>query len=149
MEKETIKNVLLNGQVRLEGQFVYGSNYTFMVVCQFQDGSFKAVYKPLQGERSLWDFPDQTLTKREAAAYLVCEALEWQFVPLTVFRTEGLPMGPGSLQIYVEHNPDDHYFNQADVYRQFLPKVTAFDLLINNADRKGGIYSLTLKANYG
>ena len=84
MEIETIENVLLNGQVRLEGQFVYGSNYTFMVACQFRDGSFKAVYKPLQGERSLWDFPDQTLAKREAAAYLVCEALEWQFVPRTI-----------------------------------------------------------------
>ena len=138
MQKELIIKALLESPVSLEGQFVYGSNYTFMLTCQFKNESYKAVYKPLQGERSLWDFPDRTLAKREVAAYLVSEALGWDFVPPTVFRAEGLPVGPGSLQIFIEHNPEAHYFNQADFYRMDLPKVTAFDLLINNADRKGG-----------
>lgn len=138
MEKESIIKALSESTVSLEGQFVYGSNYTFMLACQFRGQSFKAVYKPLQGERALWDFPDRTLAKREVAAYLVSEALGWDFVPPTVFRTNGLPIGPGSLQIFIQHNPEAHYFNQADVYRQHLPKVTAFDVLINNADRKGG-----------
>ena len=142
MEKETIVNSLLKSQVSLEGQFLYGSNYTFMVVCQHQGRSFTAVYKPLQGERALWDFPDQTLAKREVAAYLVSEVLDWDLVPPTVFRIEDLPLGPGSLQVFIEHNPQAHYFNQADVYRQHLPRVTAFDLLINNADRKGGHFLL-------
>lgn len=138
MEKEFLKKGLLNAPVSLEGQFIYGSNSTFMVVCRYLGKSFTAVYKPLKGERDLWDFPGQTLAKREVAAYLVSEALGWAFVPMTIFRTEGLPLGPGSLQYFIEHNPEDHYFNKVDIYRDQLPKITAFDLLINNADRKAG-----------
>jgi uncharacterized repeat protein (TIGR03843 family) len=144
MKKEWIEQALLESQVSLEGQFIYGSNYTFMVAIQFEGEAFNAVYKPQKGERALWDFPGQTLAKREVAAYLVSEALGWAFVPPTVFRVENLPMGPGSLQVFIEHNPEDHYFNNVDSYRQQLPRITAFDLLVNNADRKGGHLLLDL-----
>ena len=125
--------------MRLKGQFVYGSNYTLMVDCAYQGHhSLQAVYKPLQGEQPLWDFPDQSLAHREVAAYLVSEGLGWDMVPPTVFRLKNAPMGAGSVQAFVPHDPEVHYFTFNDAQRASLPKVMLFDLLINNADRKGG-----------
>lgn len=138
LEKAIVLEALQAGVLQLEGQFVYGSNYTFMVDCHYQAYDFKAVYKPVRGERPLWDFPHQTLAKREVAAYLVSEALGWELVPPTVFRTRDLPIGPGSAQLYVEHDPEVHYFTLQEPNRSALPQVALFDLLINNADRKSG-----------
>ena len=75
-------------------------------------------------------------TRRKAAAYLVSEALGWRLVPPTVYRQQA-PIGPGSLQLFVEHDPEYHYFNFKEADRQRLRPVALFDLLINNADRKG------------
>jgi uncharacterized repeat protein (TIGR03843 family) len=69
---------------------------------------------------------------------LLSEALAWNLVPPTLFRIKGLPAGPGSVQYYIEHNPDYHYFILSDNHRAYLPQVMLFDLLINNADRKAG-----------
>jgi len=138
MDKEQILYALKSGQLSLDGRFIYGSNYTFMVTCQDEGDGFKAVYKPMEGERPLWDFPDQTLGKREVAAYQLSEALGWNLVPPTVFRTQPAPMGPGSLQIFVDHDPEIHYFNFTKQDQIHLPRVMCFDLLINNADRKAG-----------
>lgn len=138
MEKSQVIEALREGALHLEGQFVYGSNYTFMVECHYQGQTWKAVYKPVRGERPLWDFPDQTLTQREVAAYLVSEALGWGLVPPTVFRTDESVMGPGSAQLFIEHDPEYHYFNFEEHDQARLPEVMLFDLLINNADRKGG-----------
>lgn len=124
--------------MRLEGQFVYGSNYTLMVICQFRDESYQAVYKPIKGERPLWDFPAQTLARREVAAYLLSDALGWNLVPPTVFRMAKSPMGPGSAQLFIDHDPDYHYFNFSKADQKHFPIVMLFDLLINNADRKAG-----------
>lgn len=77
-----------------------------------------------------------SLAHREAAAYLVSEALGWGLVPPTVFRKDG-PAGAGSLQLFVEHEPDYHYFNFSNEDRQRLRPTVLFDYLINNADRKG------------
>ena len=74
--------------MRLEGQLVYGSNYTYLGSCQLNQRTLKVVYKPIQGERPLWDFPVHTLAKREVAAYLVSEALGWDLVPPTVLRNQ-------------------------------------------------------------
>ena len=84
MKKDTawILKALQKGAFDLEGQFIYGSNYTFMVNCRFEGETFKAVYKPTRGERPLWDFPGQTLALREVAAYLVSEALGWSLVQI-------------------------------------------------------------------
>lgn len=138
MEKELVLEALREGALQLEGQFVYGSNYTFMVECRYKGNTLKAVYKPMRGEQPLWDFPDQTLAHREVAAFLVSEDLGWCFVPPTVFRTRESLMGPGSAQLYIEHNPEYHYFNFEEKDRALIPHVMLFDLLINNADRKGG-----------
>ncbi len=124
--------------MQLEGRFIYGSNYTFMVSCAYQGQIFRAVYKPVQGEQPLWDFPPHTLSHREVAAYLVSEVLGWELVPSTVFRTTESPLGPGSAQYFIEHNPDIHYFTLSAAKKRQLSKVMLFDLLINNADRKGG-----------
>ncbi len=138
MDKDLVLSVLQNGKMQLEGQFIYGSNYTFMGICQQNEHALKAVYKPIRGEQPLWDFPNRTLAKREVAAYLVSEALGWVLVPPTVFRTHQAPMGPGSVQYFIEHDPGHHYFSLDESDRKVLPKVMLFDLLINNADRKGG-----------
>lgn len=142
MNKGLILSALREGKMRLEGRFVYGSNYTFLASCQYDNQDFKVVYKPMEGERPLWDFPSKTLAKREVAAYLVSEALGWSLVPPTVFRMRNAPMGPGSVQIYIEHDPEHHYFEFDEDERVRLPWVMAFDLLINNADRKGGHFLL-------
>jgi hypothetical protein len=96
---------------------------------------FLSVYKPVRGERPLWDFPAASLAGREVAAYLVSEALGWNLVPPTVYRQNG-PQGPGSLQLFIEHDPEYHYFNFSTEDHQRLRPVVLFDLLINNADRK-------------
>jgi uncharacterized repeat protein (TIGR03843 family) len=127
---------LAKGEITLEGEFIWGSNYTFAVKVSHDDVSLQGVYKPIQGERPLWDFPRSSLAHREVAAYLVSEALGWKFVPPTVYRQDA-PFGPGSVQLYIPHNPDYHYFNFSEEDRQRLRPVVLFDLLINNADRKG------------
>ncbi|GGI09223.1 SCO1664 family protein [Egicoccus halophilus] len=100
-----------------------------------------AVYKPRRGEAPLWDFPSGTLHRREVAAWEISDALGWELVPTTVVRTEA-PFGVGSLQRFVPHDPEQHYFwllEQAEpaVVAQLVAMVV-FDLVIDNADRKGG-----------
>jgi uncharacterized repeat protein (TIGR03843 family) len=131
-----LKLALEHGEITLTGRFVYGSNDTFFVNVDHAGQEVPAVYKPMRGEQPLWDFPDASLAGREVAAYLVSQALGFGFVPLTILR-DG-PLGPGSLQQYIEHNPNLHYFSFKPADRQRLRPVALFDLLINNADRKGG-----------
>lgn len=134
---QPILDILQHGSITLEGEFVQGFNYTFLAkVTSAQGDSLQTVYKPQQGERPLWDFPNDTLAHREAAAYLVSDALGWQLVPPTIYRADG-PFGPGSLQLFIEHDPNYHYFNSSDDDFQRLRPVVLFDLLVNNADRKG------------
>ena len=138
LSTDQILHHLNTAPIELEGEFLHGYNYTFLVKVQPEDGkTFLAVYKPEQGEQPLWDFPSNTLAHRETAAYLVSQALGWDLVPPTVYRAEG-PFGPGSLQLFIEHDPNHHYFNFTDEEFQTLRPVVLFDLLINNADRKGG-----------
>lgn len=132
-----IEEVLSIGDINLAAQFTWGSNHTYLVDVSSQNGPVRAVYKPSDGERPLWDFPLGTLAMREVAAYLVSEALGWRLVPPTVLRPDG-PAGGGSLQLFLEVDPDRTYFALGDDDRQRLRPVAVFDLLINNADRKGG-----------
>ncbi|MCW5874966.1 MAG: SCO1664 family protein [Anaerolineales bacterium] len=126
------------GEFTITGQFAWGSNYTFLVeVAQPGASPLEGVYKPVRGERPLWDFPPETLAGREVAAWLLSEALGWSLVPPTVFRQDG-PLGPGSLQLCIEHDPEQHYFTFEAATRQQLRPAAVFDLLANNADRKGG-----------
>jgi hypothetical protein len=136
MQNPDLQTALQYGELELKGQFMLGSNYTFLVTVRCDGKEFSAVYKPSRGEQPLWDFPDSTLAKREVAAYLVSEALGFGFVPFTVLREDG-PHGPGSLQQFIEYDPEYHYFNFSDEDKQLLKPVVLFDLLVNNADRKG------------
>ncbi len=124
------------GEIELKGQFMLGSNYTFLVTVRHAGREFPAVYKPARGEAPLWDFPEASLAGREVAAYLVSEALGYHLIPYTIYR-DG-PYGPGSLQQFVEHDPDYHYFSFKPDDRQRLRPAALFDMLANNADRKGG-----------
>ena len=132
-----LQSALQNGDLELKGQFMFGSNYTFLVTVRYRGREFPAVYKPLRGEQPLWDFPENTLARREVAAYIVSEALGFHFIPYTTLRPDGPFYGPGSIQQYIEYDPDYHYFNFNDADKERLRPVVLFDLLVNNADRKG------------
>jgi uncharacterized repeat protein (TIGR03843 family) len=129
--------LLREGEMKVEGMLPYGSNYTFLVELCRQQQRVYGVYKPTRGERPLWDFPENTLAFREVAAFLVSEALGWSFVPPTVFRPDG-QYGAGSVQYFVQSDPEYHYFTMPDEDKAQLQRVAIFDILINNADRKGG-----------
>jgi uncharacterized repeat protein (TIGR03843 family) len=137
MEKERVLDILQKGNLNLEGQFLSGSNYTFLGPITLDGETLHAVYKPVRGEQPLWDFPAGSLAHRETAAYLFSEMLGWALVPPTVYRRKA-PVGPGSVQLYIEHDPNVHYFTLEEEDRQRLRPVVLFDLAINNADRKGG-----------
>jgi uncharacterized repeat protein (TIGR03843 family) len=115
------------------------SNYVFVAHLEHaQRGPGLAIYKPASGERPLSDFPYGTLHHREVAAYELSSLLGWDLVPPTV-DFEG-PHGEGSLQLYITHDPAHHYFvlREDEELTEQLIRLAVFDLLANNADRKGG-----------
>ena len=130
--------VLQHGEVEVRGRMPWSSNATFLVELRHEDTSMPAIYKPRRGERPLWDFPGG-LHRREVAAYRLSEALGWGIVPETVAR-EDAPLGPGSLQRFVPADFAEHYFTllERPELHGALRTVCTFDLLANNADRKGG-----------
>ena len=136
MTDPTQEEILLQGDVTLQGQFTLGSNYTFLVQVQLGQAVLQAVYKPQKGEQPLWDFPEATLANREVAAYRLSTLLGLGLVPLTVFRQDG-PYGPGSYQLFIPYDPNYHFFSLNDEDLPRLIPVALFDLLCNNADRKG------------
>jgi len=119
------------------GYLANASNSTLYCEVGGADSGLAAVYKPLAGERPLWDFPSGTLCRREVAARVVSEFLGWSLVPPTVLR-DG-PMGEGSVQLFVPHDPRLHYFVLVEEprYHPELALMVLFDLLVNNTDRKG------------
>ena len=129
--------MLERGTIEVLGLLPYSSNYTFLTITRHGDDELHAVYKPRRGERPLWDFPHGTLAPREVAAYLVSETAGWGLVPPTVLRDDA-PLESGSLQLFVRHDPDRHYFALAEERAGDFGVFAAFDAVINNADRKGG-----------
>ena len=118
----------------------WGSNYTFATLLRCEDGEpCMAVYKPRRGEVPLRDFPNGTLYKREVAAFVFSQALGWDVVPPTLVREDG-PHGVGSLQLYVDvHRGTEAQFDRLRrTHADQLQRMALFDLLVNNADRKGG-----------
>ena len=136
--------LLASARIELAGRLPYSSNHTFLVRCRPETTESDepglerpAVYKPAVGERPLHDFRDHTLFRREAAAYLVDRALGWGLVPATVARSEG-PLGKGSLQRFVDHDPEQHYFTLLQGREPEFRRLALFDMVCNNADRKSG-----------
>ncbi len=130
--------LLERGEIEVKGRLPWSSNGTFLVdVCLDGDEGI-AVYKPLRGERPLWDYPEG-LYRREVATYLVSEALGWGLVPETLVR-EDAPLGPGSLQRFVDADFSEHYFTllERPEHHAALKAVCTFDLVVNNGDRKSG-----------
>ncbi|HEX5941368.1 MAG TPA: SCO1664 family protein [Anaerolineales bacterium] len=136
MVTERLRTAIQCGNYKIKGQFTFGSNYTFLVAVQHEGSEYPAVYKPLRGEQPLWDFPENSLAGREVAAYLVSEYLGFHLVPFTTLREDG-PLGAGSLQQFIDYDPEYHYFSFNIEDRQLLKPVVLFDILCNNADRKG------------
>lgn len=149
---------LLEGELVISGRVMPASNATFVGTI----GEVEVVYKPVAGERPLWDFPDGTLAQRELAAYLVSEATGWRVVPTTWLR-DG-PHGPGMVQCWQTTDPEQeavtivpagtvpsgmlHVFDGLDGAERLvslvhedspeLRRMAVLDIVLNNADRKGG-----------
>ena len=118
------------------GALTRASNATLLVRLGEAEDAPLAVYKPRAGERPLWDFPDGTLCAREVAASVVARELGWPAIPRTDL-VEG-PFGEGSLQDFVDVDPEQHYFTLRDDHDADLRRLAVFDVVANNADRKGG-----------
>lgn len=136
MEADVLE-LLTRGDIEVLGLLPYSSNYTFLTKVTAAEREVHAVYKPRRGERPLWDFPQGTLAAREVAAYVVSEEAGWGLVPPTVLRTDA-PLGEGSLQRFIQHDPERHFFVMQDEGTYDFRVFAAFDVVINNADRKGG-----------
>jgi Phosphatidylinositol 3- and 4-kinase len=133
---EDVPSALLDGAIEVLGALPDASNHTFLARARAGDAELLAVYKPRRGETPLWDFPEGTLCQREVAAYVVARALGWPSVPATVLR-DG-PFGIGSFQRFVRSDPEEHYFTLLEGHAAAFHRVAAFDLVVNNADRKAG-----------
>jgi uncharacterized repeat protein (TIGR03843 family) len=133
-----VLNVLSAGELEVEGRLPWSSNYTFLVTARLDGEELRAVYKPGRGERRLWDFPPD-LYEREVAAFRLSENLGLHVVPETVLRADA-PFGDGSLQRFVDADFSEHYFTllETAAHAEALRTIAAFDLVLNNADRKGG-----------
>jgi hypothetical protein len=128
--------LLRAGALHVEGRLVSASNATLYCSICCDGVTAACVYKPVRGERPLWDFPDGTLAGREVAAYGVSTALGWQVVPPTVLR-DG-PFGEGMVQLWID---GDDTVELTGLIRSDLPplrRMAVFDAVVNNADRKGG-----------
>jgi len=156
------REVLTDGTLEIRGRIMPASNATYLAEAVEGDTMLPCVYKPIAGERPLWDFPHGTLAGREIAAFLVSSALGWDVVPLTVLR-EG-PHGPGMAQVWCEPDTsveavdlcpegdvpegflrvldatdgDDRPVSLVHEDSDALRRMAVFDVLVNNADRKGG-----------
>jgi uncharacterized repeat protein (TIGR03843 family) len=131
-------DLLTRGALTVKGRLPASSNATLLVEASLDGATTLGVYKPLRGERPLWDFPSG-LFRRELAAWRLSEALGWGLVPPTVERDEG-PYGEGSVQLFIPADFEQHYFTLREDARHHdrLRRICAFDLVANNADRKSG-----------
>jgi hypothetical protein len=136
----SLVDAMRSGELSVTGRLVDASNATLYGVIKAIDGAesdeIRVIYKPVAGERPLWDFPDGNLANREYAAFLISEIAEWNLVPTTILR-EG-PFGPGMVQqwIDIDESVDLALFYSQD--KPLLRKLALFDAVINNTDRKIG-----------
>jgi uncharacterized repeat protein (TIGR03843 family) len=154
--------LLSQGRIEVTGRIVDASNATLFCTVHCEGVSADCVYKPIRGERPLWDFPDGTLAGREVASWLLSEATGWSLVPPTVLRAG--PLGAGMVQLWVETENErglvdvvpvdavpagwravlrahDRYGDPALLVHadtEGVRQLAVLDVLLNNADRKGG-----------
>jgi uncharacterized repeat protein (TIGR03843 family) len=136
VSRAEVDALLRDGELDMEGRLLDASNVTLVGAIRTDTLAATCVYKPVAGERPLWDFPDGTLAGREISAHLVSEATGWSIVPPTVLR-DG-PFGTGMVQLWMDADPTIELteFVRRDV--PALRRMAVFDAVVNNADRKGG-----------
>jgi hypothetical protein len=140
--------LLSKGELVVTGRLVDASNATLFASLTFEDQSMNAIYKPVAGERPLWDFPDGALADREYAAFLVSEYLGLGVVPLTVLR-DG-PYGEGMVQEWIDIDESIDLGSFFSTDNADLRAMAFFDAIINNTDRKIGHLLPTASGNlYG
>ena len=128
--------LLTHGELSIEGRLMTASNATLYCAATLNGVSAACVYKPVAGERPLWDFPDGTLAEREVAAYEVSAATGWTIVPPTVHR-DG-PAGPGMVQLWIDEDESVDLVELIGSHsHEQLRRIAVFDAVINNTDRKG------------
>jgi uncharacterized repeat protein (TIGR03843 family) len=133
---KTSAQILAEGSVKVEGRLVDASNATLFTELELSGQTIRAIYKPISGERPLWDFQSGTLAFRERAAYLISDAMGFDLVPLTILR-DG-PFGEGAFQLWIDIDESVDlalYFREVN---ESLRRVALFDAVINNTDRKIG-----------
>ena len=136
-DDEAALELLTTGSMKIEGRLVAASNATMYCTVRRRGQTAACVYKPVAGERPLWDFPLGTLAGREVAAYAVSEAAGWNLVPPTVMR-DG-PFGPGMCQLWIDADAETDLVALARSRDQpKLRDMAVFDAVVNNADRKIG-----------
>jgi hypothetical protein len=134
--------VLRDGEIEILGRLLGSSNHAMLcrvrLPCPDPEPAMvvEAVYKPVAGERPLDDFPDETLSRREVAAFLVSEAMGWAIVPPTI-RRDG-PFGDGALQLWIDIDQTVDVVAMVLEDDRRLRKIAVFDAAVNNTDRKGG-----------
>jgi uncharacterized repeat protein (TIGR03843 family) len=133
---EEIRDHLTMGEINISGRLVDASNATLFGSCTYLGVELSIIYKPIAGERPLWDFADGNLASREYASYLLSELLGWNLVPVTILR-DG-PFGEGMVQqwIDIDEDIDLALFYRTDDPR--LRRMALFDAILNNTDRKIG-----------
>lgn len=152
----------MHGELRIEGRLASASNATLRCEVTTTEGDvIRCVYKPVHGERPLWDFPEGTLAAREVAFFELDRMLGWSLVPLTVWRDEG-PLGPGSCQLWIDaeacpvdiipageeregwavvlegEDSTGRHVKLVHASTHDIQRLTLLDAIANNADRKGG-----------
>lgn len=131
------KSAIENAELHITGRLVDASNATlFGHVVGDNDEEISIIYKPVAGERPLWDFPDGTLAAREVAAYQFSEFAGFNVVPLTILR-DG-PYGPGAVQQWIDVDENVDIIELAQSRDDALRKLVLFDAIVNNTDRKIG-----------
>ncbi|MGW2564808.1 SCO1664 family protein [Streptomyces sp. NPDC001537] len=160
--EEPLADLLTQGELTVRGRIREASNAALYCTISHDGREAACIYKPVAGERPLWDFPDGNLARREVAAYEVSEATGWGLVPPTVLR-EG-PYGEGMVQLWIEVSPEAELLALVDGEEpepgwkaiglaevgdgktallvhaddERLRRLAVLDAVINNADRKGG-----------
>lgn len=162
LDDNLVRRVLTDGELEITGRLTDASNLTLLATATADGVELDCVYKPIRGERPLWDFPDGTLADREVAARRIAECAGWDCVPLTIMRSG--PYGTGMVQRWIEQPPatpdvvdlvparrvpdgwlpvmravDEDGSEIAVVHADDdrLKVLAGFDLVVNNADRKG------------
>ena len=134
-EAEALR-LLAVGDLELIGRLWVSSNNALLGVVRADGVEAAVIHKPVAGERPLFDFPDGTLARREAASFAVSRETGWGIVPPTVLR-DG-PLGPGMLQLWIRTDPDVDPVDLVNEGDPRLRRIAVFDAAVNNTDRKAG-----------